>query len=206
MSSPLPSTPPPGWYPDPGGERQWRVWTGAQWSPLTRPYGANADGDLVDRLALIQALHRLVRVGIVGLFAGLAIVVGVVAHWPGTAHPVTRTFAVIALDTGLALMIIGSACFALAARELVGRWSPWTLVPGVNLMMVNALVTRRLGGRPGRRVASESVLIALFIVQFHVQPWLCVAPVIVAVGQSSWTSSLIEQLSGPASGPSPHAS
>ncbi len=206
MSSTLPSTPPPGWYPDPAGDRQWRVWTGAQWSQLTRPYGLLADGDLGSRLTLIQALHRLVRVGIVGLFAGLAIVVGVLAHWPGTAHPVTPTFALIALDAGLALLIIGTACFAFAGRELVGRWSPWTFVPGVNLMVVNALVTQRLGGRPGRRVASESILIAIFIAQFHVQPWLCIAPAIVAVGQSSWTTSLIEHLSGPATGSSPGAS
>src|SRR5580692_5309378 len=30
---------PPGWYPDPSGTRQWRVWTGTTWSEVTRSYG-----------------------------------------------------------------------------------------------------------------------------------------------------------------------
>jgi hypothetical protein len=206
VSSPSPSTVPPGWYPDPSGERQWRVWTGMQWSDLTRPYGAPAATSVASDLALITALHRLVRYGIVGVYAGLAVVVGVLAHWPGTAHPASRAFAVIASDAGMALIVIGTVSVAFAARELEGRWSAWALVPGVNLMGVNALVTRRLGGRPGRRVVSETVLIALFIVQFHVQPWLAVAPAIVAVGQSQWTSSLIERLTGSTSRASSPAS
>jgi hypothetical protein len=182
------------------------VWTGLQWSDLTRSYGAPAAASVAANLALITALHRLVRYGIVGVYAGLAVVVGVLAHWPGTAHPASRAFAVIASDAGMALIVIGTVSVAFAARELTGRWSAWALVPGVNLMGVNALVTRRLGGRPGRRVVSETVLLALFIVQFHVQPWLAVAPVIVAVGQSQWTSSLIERLTGStsrASSPAP---
>lgn len=67
MSSPSPSTVPPGWYPDPSGERQWRVWTGMQWSDLTRPYRASAATSVANDLALITALHRLVRYGIVGV-------------------------------------------------------------------------------------------------------------------------------------------
>jgi hypothetical protein len=136
----------------------------------------------------------------VGTFAGLAIIVGVLAHWPGTAHPASLTFCVIASDAAMALLVIGSACFAFAARELHGRWSPWALLPGVNLMWVNALVTRRLGGRPARRVASETVLLVLFVIQFHVQPWLGVAPMVAAVGQAQWTSTLVAQLAGPARG------
>jgi hypothetical protein len=34
---------PPGWYPDPAGARQWRVWTGTTWSDATRPYGERVD-------------------------------------------------------------------------------------------------------------------------------------------------------------------
>jgi hypothetical protein len=199
LTSPSPA--PPGWYPDPAGERQWRVWTGAQWSHLTRPYGPLVDANQVStHLTLLQALRRLLRYGIVGSFSGLAIIVGVLAHWPGTAHPASLTFCVIALDAGLALLVIGSASFAFAARELDGRWSPRALIPGVNLMWVNALVTRRLGGRPARRVASETVLLALFVIQFHGQPWLGVAPMVVAVGQAQWTSTLIGQLTRPAKG------
>ncbi len=203
MSLTSPSPAPPGWYPDPAGERQWRVWTGAEWSHLTRTYGPLVPANRVSaHLTLLQALRRLLHYGIVGSFSGLAVIVGVLAHWPGTAHPASLTFCVIAIDAGAALLVVGSASFAFAARELDGRWSPWALVPGVNLMWVNALVTRRLGGRSARRVASETVLLALFVVQFHAQPWLGVAPMVVAVGQAQWTSTLISQLTGTARGTS----
>ncbi|MEO9181652.1 MAG: DUF2510 domain-containing protein, partial [Acidimicrobiales bacterium] len=86
MSFLPPTAPPPGWYPDPAGSRQWRVWTGLQWSSVTRSYGEPvAPRSLVADLPLIQALHRLVRYGIVGDYAGIGILVSILAHWPGTA-------------------------------------------------------------------------------------------------------------------------
>jgi hypothetical protein len=157
-------------------------------------------------LSLIQALHRLVRYGIAGNFAGIGILVSVLAHWPGTAHPVSEWFAVSASNVAVALLLIGSACFAFAARELEGHWTPWAFVPGVNLFMVNVVVTQRLGGRPLRRVGAEVVLMALFIAQFHADTWLCVAPVIVAAGQSQWVTTLIDHLLTSSSPSSPIAS
>ncbi len=186
---------PTGWYPDPSGARQWRVWTGTQWSELTRPYGEVAQApSIVSELSLIQALHRLVRYGIVGDFAGISILVSVLAHWPGTAHPVSEWFGVAACNVAVALLLIGTACFAFAARELEGHWTPWAVIPGVNLFAVNAVVTRRLGGQPLRRVGAEVVLMVLFVAQFHAEAWLCVAPVIVAVGESQWIATLIDHL------------
>jgi len=197
VSSSTPSIVPPGWYPDPAGNRAWRVWTGTQWSELTRPYGAPLeDASALEQLRLVQALRRLVHYGIVSVYAGLGVVVGVYAHWPGTAHPTTRAFAVITSDVAFALVALGTACFAFAARELEGRWSLWQVLPGVNLMGVNALVSNRLGVAGVRRAISESVLLALYVAQFHAQPWLCVAPMILATGHATGTLSLIEQLVG----------
>jgi hypothetical protein len=199
VNSTMTGAAPPGWYPDPAGERQWRVWTGDRWSELTRPYAtASMRSDVSGDLGLIKALYRLVRYGIVAAFTGLGSVVGVLAHWPGTAHPVTPTFAAIGIDAGLSLLIFGTICFAFAARELEGRWTLWALIPAVNFVGVNALITRRLGGRPLQRVSAEIILLALFAARFHAQPWLCIAPVIAAVGQLGWTTSLIQQLSGTA--------
>lgn len=186
---------PSGWYPDPSGERQWRVWTGSEWSTLTRPYGApTVAPSIAADLSLIQALHRLVRYGITGDYAGISILVSVLAHWPGTAHPVSEWFAVAASNVAVALVLIGTACFAFAARALEGRWTPWAFIPGVNLFAVNAIVTKRLGGQPLRRVGSEAILMVLFVVEFHAEVWLCVAPVIVAVGQSQWVATLLDRL------------
>jgi Protein of unknown function (DUF2510) len=198
---------PSGWYPDPSGARQWRVWTGTQWSELTRPYGDVAPApSIANDLSLIQALHRLVRYGIAGSFAGVGILVSVLAHWPGTAHPVSEWFAVSACNVAVALLLIGSACFAFAARELEGHWTPWAFIPGVNLFMVNVVVTQRLGGKPLRRVGAEVVLMVIFIAQFHAETWLCVAPVIVAAGQSQWVATLIDHLLISSSPSSPIAS
>jgi hypothetical protein len=43
-------------------------------------------------------------------------------------------------------------------------------------------------------VGAEVVLMVLFVAQFHAEVWLCVAPVIVAVGESRWIATLIEHL------------
>ncbi len=194
--SSLASSPvPPGWYPDPGGDRQWRVWTGAQWSSVTRPYGELATPrSLVADLPLIQALRRLLRFGIAGTYAGLGVLVSVLAHWPGTANPVPEWFGVAASSVAVALLLLGAVSFAFAGRELEGRWEPWAFVPGINVLMVNALVSKRLNGQPLRRVWADGLLIVFFVVWFRTEPWLCVAPMIVAVGQSRWITALLDHL------------
>lgn len=199
MSLAAPSTAPSGWYPDPGGERQWRAWTGTDWSELTRPYAAAvATPSIVASLTLIAALHRLVRYGIVAFFAGLGLVVNVLAHWPGTSHPTPFWFASTALDVGVALLVVGSLCFSLAARELEGHWSIEAIVPGVNVLVVSAQVTRRLAGRsPLWRVVTELLLLALYIGQSHSNAWLGLAPALVTLDQMRWTSTLIDRLAGP---------
>ena len=196
---------PMGWYPDPSGERQWRWWTGGAWAASTIPYGDPMPPvSIVSDIALIQALHRLVRYGIAMFFIGLATLVSVQAHWPGSARPVSETFAVTLSNLAVALVLFGSVCFAFAARELVGRWKWWAFVPLINLFAVLSVVTRRLGGRPLQRVGADVFLLVLFVVQFHHEMWLCVAPVILAVGESTWVAALIEKLlSAPSATSSP---
>jgi Protein of unknown function (DUF2510) len=190
-----PSDVPMGWYPDPSGERQWRWWAGSAWAASTIPYGEPiVPVSLASDIALIQALHRLVRYGIAMFFIGLAILVSVQAHWPGSAKPVSETFAVTLSNAGVALALLGSAGFAFAARELEGRWVWWAFVPVLNLFAVLTVVTRRLGGRPVQRVGADVFLFGLFVLQFHNQMWLCIAPVILAVGESAWVTALIEKL------------
>lgn len=196
MNPPPPSTVPPGWYPDPSGDRQWRVWTGTAWSQAVRPYGERVVAtSLVESIPLINALHRLVRYGIVALFGGLGLVVSALAHWPHTHQPTPLWFAETATDAGLTLLVVATTLFAFAARELQGRWTPWALVPGLNVLVTSALVLRRLDVRSYElRLAMQAVLIALFVASAHRQPWLCVAPALVAFDQMLWTTSLVEQL------------
>ena len=199
MSISSTSSPPPGWYPDPSGQRQWRVWTGTGWSELTRPYGeAVATPRLVESLPLISALNLLVRFGIVAVFSGLGLVVSVLAHWPGTRHPTPLWFAESASDLGVGLLVVGSVLFAFALRELVGRWTPLAFVPVVNIFAVEALVTERLSARSAsRRVFADVVLLTLFIVEAHNAPWLAAGVVVVTLGQLQWTAALLDELCPP---------
>jgi hypothetical protein len=190
---------PPGWYPDPSGARQWRVWTGTNWSELTRPYGEPVVlTPVAASLPLIGALHRLLRYGIVAFFAGLGLVVNVLAHWPGTAKPTPFWFASTALELGIGLLLIGSLCFSFAARQLEGHWTIEAFLPGINVLVVSGLVTQRLGGRsPLWRVVTETILLALFIGQSHTELWLGVAPALVTLDHMRWTSALVDRLAGP---------
>ena len=197
MSLTPPPVVPPGWYPDPSGARQWRVWTGERWSEVTRPYGERpTPTGLVASLPLIQALDRVSRYGVAGVLGGLGLYVSVLSHWPGSANPVPSWFAALATTTALAFFFLGSAAYAFAARELRGRWSLSALVPLVNLEVVNAQLTQRLGTSPTRRVVADSVLLVLFVMQFHHDAWLGVAPVLVALSQSFWVRTFLEQTLG----------
>jgi Protein of unknown function (DUF2510) len=190
---------PPGWYPDPSGARQWRVWTGATWSEVTRPYGVPVVAPPFEaNLELLLALRRVFGAGIVGVVGGFGLLVGVLAHWPGTAHPEPRWFALTASNAAVALMLVGSVICAFAVRELRGRWTLDAFLPGVNLFVASVLVAERLGRRRSWRVLSEIVLLALFAASSRADPWLFVGPLVVAYVETSWFGALIERLSGSA--------
>lgn len=198
MSVTTPDAVPAGWYPDPSGIRQWRVWTGTKWSEVTRPYGeAKATPWLAANLSLVRALGLVWNVGVVGVTGGLGLLVSTLAHWPGTAHPTPEWFALVASSTAVAMLALGSVVCAIGAKELRGHWSIDDLIPGVNFLLVSALVAQRLGRPSLVRNAADVVLLAAFAASFHTHVWLGVAPMIVALSQALWVSALIDQLKGP---------
>lgn len=82
-----PGGPPPGWYPDPAGERAWRWWDGHQWtgfgSDPTGP-GAFTQPSVDERLALEQRAAPWARRGLLCYPAVIA--VGALVAW-GTSSP-----------------------------------------------------------------------------------------------------------------------
>ena len=125
MTSPTTNPAPPGWYPDPAGERQWRVWTGRDWSVVTRSYDPEQPSPpIAESLGLVTATQRLVRYGVATVFAGLGLVVSVADHGRGSAHPIDTTLATTLLALAVALIVLGTAGYAFAGRELAGRWTP----------------------------------------------------------------------------------
>ena len=199
MSTSVTVSPPPGWYPDPSGQRQWRVWNGNAWSEVTRPYGDSVQKPtVVESLPLIHALHLLIRFGIVAVFSGLGLVVSSLAHWPGTHSPTPLCFAEITIYVGVGLLVAGSVLFTLALRELQGHWTALAFVPGVNIFAVGALVATRLQGTyAARRIIIDVAMVVLFVIEAHREPWLGVALVLVALGQLQWTSALLDEIYPP---------
>jgi Protein of unknown function (DUF2510) len=186
---------PPGWYPDPAGSRQWRVWTGTDWSEVTRPYGERVDVPRPPHaFSLVVALRRVQNIGIVGIVGGLGLLVSVLAHWPGTEHPAPEWFAILATCAAAALLALGTTVCAFGVKELEGRWSLAAFVPGMNLFVASALVNRRLGMRPTWRIISEIVLLVVFAFSSRDELWLCAGPVIVAYLELTWFSALLDRL------------
>jgi hypothetical protein len=165
---------------------------------MTREYGPVGQSvSVAGSLSLLGALYSLVRYGVVGVFGGIGLLVGVLAHWPGTAQPATLTFCVVSLGAAVGMLAVGTACFAFAGRELEHRWSLWMVVPGLNVIVVSVLISVRLGARPGLRVSSEVILMVMFASWYHRDPWLAFIPAVVAIGHSRWITSLIDRLVGP---------
>ena len=195
---------PPGWYPDPSGERQWRVWNGTQWSDVTRTYGPS--GTVVEptlslgrpELETLDALRRLTQFGILAYYAGFALLVGLIAHWPGHAHPVSSRFAGAILGASLGLGLIGTFSFAVCVRGLRGRWTLDALIPVLNTFAASYWMSRRLGLTGFElRLFTDLLITAGFVFLCGSQPWVGIALAGVAFTQLARTYLVIDQISGP---------
>jgi hypothetical protein len=194
---------PAGWYPDPSGERQWRVWNGTDWSTVTRPYGeptrpSPAARLGVDELATLGTLRRLTQFGVLAYYAGVALLVGIVAHWPGHAHPESPRVASAALGAAIGLVMIGSISFATSVRALRGRWSLDAVIPVLNTFAASWWMSRRLGAvNPGFRLFTDAVITVGFVALSPSQPWVGVALASVAFTQLARTYMLIDAMTTP---------
>jgi hypothetical protein len=140
-SSPLPA----GWYPDPAGAPQWRVWNGREWSNVTKPYNVTAPAEPIPLvLDVLTAVRYLRSVGIPVLFAGFALLISLLAHLPGTAQPLTNTWASAAFTVAIGAIAFGSILCGYLVRAIQGHWSVDAFIPIVNLLSVNVLVARAL--------------------------------------------------------------
>ena len=195
---------PAGWYPDPTGARQWRVWNGAAWSNVTRPYGEASATPApthlgIDELATLGALRRLTQVGILAYYTGFAFLSSLIGHWPGRIHPVSPRFASAAAGAAIGLVLIGAIAFAASVRALRGRWTLDAVIPVVNTFAAAWWMSLRLDlGNALPRLVVDALLTAGFVLLCPTQPWVGVALASVAFNQLARTYALIDRLSGPA--------
>ncbi len=191
---------PPGWYPDPSGGRQWRVWNGHSWTDVTRSYATPAAVTNVERadLTLIGALHRLTQFGVLAYYGGFALLVSLLAHWPGQPEPVSVRFANATLGAAVGLTLIGTISFAVTVRALRGRWSIDAVIPLANSFVASYLMSARIGvGGPQRRVAADVFITVGFVVLCPREPWVGVALAGVAFTQLARVYVLSDLLSDP---------
>ena len=189
---------PAGWYPDPSGERQWRIWNGTAWADVTRPYGPNVPNPAVS-LELVRATRRAVQYGVLALYTGLALLVSVLAQ-SRHAHPgPSPRFSDAATGAGCGLLVIGVASYALLARALRGRSSWLDFVAPVNTGVLTVLLGRRFQVvAPWRRFALiEPVLTAYFLVLLWQSEWAVITVAAVAAVQVMRLYVLMDDLAEP---------
>jgi len=97
-------------------------------------------------------------------------------------------------------VLVGTVLYAATLRELEGCWTYRCFIPGVNALVATALITERLSkNSTWWRALSQGALLAIYMVNAHAEPWLCVAPLIVALDQMQWATNLIDKLCAPSS-------
>ena len=128
------SGPPPGWYPDPSGTRQWRVWNGREWSPTLRPYGDVA-ASTSELIGTGDAHGSIVRYGAALYWSGLGLAANVVflMHRPNSNLTPTQFGLLFALS--FVLFFVGHVVFARALSTLVAKPGLEALVPLLNVVL-----------------------------------------------------------------------
>jgi Protein of unknown function (DUF2510) len=162
-------TAPPGWYPDPAGEPQWRVWNGREWSALTKPFGFSTPGSAptVD-FFIRSSLTRLRRFGVVAYFGGIGLGLSTLTHWPGSNQPTSSAWALVSGLIAIGLVLVATMAFAYCVRAIQGYWSADAFVPVLNVISVHVLIARRLGvSNVALSVVLEVFMLGLVVATFH---------------------------------------
>jgi len=165
---------PAGWYPDPSGERQWRVWNGREWSSVTKPFARYSPLQVTPSpLDVRRALYLLQRYAIVACFGGLGLLLSTLAHWPGTSTPAPAPWASVAGIVAIGLLFSGSVVVASAVRALQGHWSLDAFIPGLNILSINVLIARRVGlSTLGSTPLYEGAMMVAACWLFHQAPFM----------------------------------
>ena len=180
------STPPAGWYPDPAGSAGWRVWTGSDWSSMTRPFDgpfgpARRPRKGPDGFEWWAALANWHHLGVPALGLGASLLFNVANVWNSTQSDArTRELDAIAV-AGLALVVFGHllanrALRALAPRQL-GFFQRWPLfnLSAWHELAVSITRPHDLLGVVG---ASRRVLRGVAFATLLLLPWHGTAPLV----------------------------
>ena len=179
------TTTPSGWYPDPSGQPQWRVWTGSQWSTITRPYGTSRPSTpaLLVSLNQIRSLARARYFAPFGYFAGLNLLVSIIGNWPSGPHPLTHPWLLPLLGASAFFIIMAWAISAQAVRSFQESWTFWALLPVGNQFVLTALLRKRLLGPLARTSSGDLVGIVMWMIVATSTPLAGIITALIAFGQ-----------------------
>jgi hypothetical protein len=151
----------------------------------------------LSELETLSVMRRLTQFGILAYYAGFALLVGLVTHWPGHAHPVSAHFAGATLGASLGLTLIGAISFAASVRGLRGRWTLDALIPVINTFAASYWMSRRLGLKGFEfRLFADALITTGFVLLCASQPWVGIALAGVAFTQLARAYLVIDQISG----------
>lgn len=181
---------PPGWYPDPSGQAQWRVWTGSQWSTLTRPYNSSPPSTprIVASLTRVQAIARVRYLATLGYFGGLNLLASLFRDWPKGSHPFSDFWLLPLLGLAGSLLILAWVVSAQAIRTFQDNWTFWALLPFGNLLMVMGLIRKDLFGPLARSNSGDLVGLAMWLFVASSSPISGIITALIAAGQIQLTS------------------
>lgn len=123
--------PPKGWYPDPSGAQQWRVWNGRSWSDVVRAFTEGSTPGVPSTEA-VRAQGYLVRGGVVCFFGGIALLADARHHAAGlraSGHAATYD---VLLAVGLVTLFAGHLAYVYATTTLWSRRRWVAAVPFLN--------------------------------------------------------------------------
>ncbi len=162
------TTVPPGWYPDPSGLPQWRVWNGREWAALTKAFSLGRRSTAPVDLLAISAITRLRRFGVAAYFGGIGLLLSTLSHWPGSVLPLSPLEALTGATVAIGLLLLATLSFAFAVRAIQGHWSADAFVPVLNVISVHVLIMRRLNILHfALSVVLEVFMLGLVVVTFH---------------------------------------
>ena len=211
------SGPPAGWYPDPAGQRQWRVWNGHSWADATKSFGDDPHSAAAT-VPAVRAHDALVRYGVMSYFAGAGLLIDAIHHRPAPFSNSTPGSFLIMSIFGAALFLVGHLCYARALTTLLDGRQPIVVIPILNLLAWARYVFLRgsysfpvLWRTSGTRTDAVSgagttqLFLVLFLVGYAFSPlpsnaWLSVGshllPAFVAYVNLRWATQLRHDLAG----------
>lgn len=151
------TTTPSGWYPDPSGQPQWRVWTGNKWSSVVRAYRSEgaAPRTILSTLDRVRSIARARYIGPLGYLGGINLLASILTHWPSSSAPFADPWLLPLLGLFTFSFVMAWAITAQAVRSFQDNWTFWALVPLGNLLILTGLLRRELLGGVSRPLTSD---------------------------------------------------